>query len=72
MVYLYDHINIFMQLKKNARSLVFCYSLYEREVIVMSRSIWIYFLLHRKRVMNQYCAFSNGGDRYRLDISKKN
>lgn len=41
-------INIFMQLKKNTRSLVFRCLLYGREDIVIPWSIWIYFLLRRK------------------------
>lgn len=65
-------INIFMQLKKNTRSLVFRCLLYGREDIVMPWSIWIYCFYFIESIQwGQCCAFVKRGDRYRLDICKK-
>lgn len=65
-------INIFMQLKKNTRSLVFRCLLYGREVIVMPWSIWIYCFYFIESIQWGQCyAFVKRGDRYRLDICKK-
>lgn len=66
-------VNISMQLKKNNRSLVFRCLLYGREVIVMPWSIWIYCFYFIESIQWGQCyAFVKRGDRYRLDICKKN